>query len=172
MSPKYYRVPPEIHKGVVYGVESLAEIHGELRVLWDEHWEETERGYYESDMEPAVEELIALEKEGNLLQFTARAGGEDIVAQLIYCLAFTYQNRGRLRATEEGFFVRPEYRGVRGGGIALRLLDFAEQTLRDLGVKMICMGDKSPLGGPGLGSLVRRRGYQPVAIQYMKVIED
>lgn len=170
--PKYYRFEPIVKKGVVYGHERVGDILPELVPLHARHWEETERAYYGQDMNPNMDMICELEDAGALLQFTARGGGETLIGQLIYRLGHTYQHDTMLRATEEGFYVIPEMRGIRGGGVALRLLNYAEDCLCAIGVGMICMGDKSPLGGPSLASLARKRGYQPVSIQYAKTLED
>jgi hypothetical protein len=169
---RYYRFEPKVYKGVVYGHERIADMLPELTVLHQRHWEETERQYYDADMRPDMDEVVELEREGIIVQFTARAGGEDMVGQLVYRLGRTYQQSEKLWATEEGFYVVPEARGAKAGGIALQLLNYAEAAVIEMGARMICMADKSPLGGPSLSSLARRRGYKAVSIQYVKTIED
>lgn len=172
MRARYYRFEPKIHKGVVYGHERIADMLPELTVLHQQHWEETERQYYDAEMKPDMVEIMGLERDGIILQFTARAGGEQMIGQLVYRLGRTYQHDERLWATEEGFYVVPEARGAKAGGVALQLLNYAEAAVVSAGARMICMGDKSPLGGPSLASLARRRGYKAVSIQYVKTIED
>jgi hypothetical protein len=58
------------------------------------------------------------------------------------------------------------------GTAVIRLLNYAEDILKRLGVQYITIGDKSPSGGASLGKLLGRRGYKPFAITHIKKLEQ
>lgn len=163
---EYYGFSPVKHSGLTFGVEKLEDILHEIEPHCTEHWFETE-GYLETYMNVDWPRYVMMERNKTLAVFTVRAG-----SQLGGYIIFTIQPHANaqhfLLACEAAFFIHPNHRGR----AAIRLLDYAEDSLRKLGVHYVTIGDKSPSGGASLDGLLGRRGYQPYAVTHIKILED
>ena len=135
-------------------------------MLHQEHWNDTEVRYRGDGMNPDYERFARDQRNGHFTVFTARhIDTAELVANLMYFLSHDYHNKDNLVGVEDAFFVTPEHRR---GRLAIRLLDYAEEVLKGLGVNFVGMSDKSPCGGADLSRLLKRRGYNPVAVYYLK----
>jgi hypothetical protein len=170
--PRYYAFPPVRRKGIVYGNERLKDTYVELEQHFRDNWAETE-SWQHADFDPDFEGGIELESSGaTVLMFVARDEEQQVVGYLVYRLGASYLSKSHVRATEEMFYVVPERRGVKGGGVALHLLNYAEKCLIEIGVTMFEQMDKSPLGHANLSKSLEKRGYKAVAVSYIKVIGE
>lgn len=165
----YFVEPPLAYRGYTIGMQKVRDVVMELKALHAAHWRETEASYVAGAMDVDYDRYLAAESAAQFLLFTVRDATGQVVGNLAYSLGFSQHQRGKLIAEEKAFFIAKDHRR---GGLALKLLDYAEGVLRLLGVNCVTMTDKSPAGGPCVEPLVRRRGYQPAALTYVKELED
>jgi len=163
---KYYAFVPAKNGPVTFGLERLADIEDEIRVLHKEHYDETERGYLGTECNPSYDRYRASEEAGQFVVFTARVG-ENLVGQLCYWV-FEDMHTNMKQAREDAFFIRKQFRGQK---LAPALLSYAEDALRQLGCAMVGMTSKAPVGAPDLGPFLIKRGYKPIAMYYAKKLE-
>ncbi len=160
--------PPVEFGEYIIGVEKIKEILPEVEKLHKEHWAETEVLYLQRLMNPDYENYVALEDNEQFILFTVRRD-KKLVGDLMYYMGKCNHTRGAKLAKEDAFFISKPYRG---SGLAKKYLDYAEYCLRQLGVNQIGMSDKSPCGGKHLGKLLEPMGYKPVALFYIKDLEN
>ena len=164
-----YRGPePDTYRGFTFGVERLADIVEDIKWLHRQHWNETERLYQTGDCDPDYDRMIALEKMYSFLMFVVRDEDNTIVGNLVYNLTYSLHKRGQLNAYENAFYLA---KSARTGHLAMKVMDYAERILTELGVHCLTIGDKSPAGGVSIAKLATRRGYQPISVGYMKNLE-
>lgn len=164
----YYAMDPLYRGGYAFGIEKAEHVLGELIPLHKLHWEDTERRYFDEDMNPDYERYIAAERDSKLVMFTIRDIDTALVGHVAFVLGPHHNAKHVLLASEQVLFIHPDHRGR----CVIRLLDYAEGCLRRLGVQYVTLNDKSPSGGASLAKLVGRRGYKPFAVAYMKKLGD
>ena len=168
-NPKYVGFEPEDHGEFFIGIEKIANIVEEIKVLHKAHWEETE-GYKQGEADPNYLAYIALEEKGQFALFTVRSKKTtDLVGYLKYFVFESIHQTGRMEAREDAIYIAKE---ARKGGLATHLLKYAIEVFKKMGVHQVGMSSKAPCGGPDLGKLLRRQGFAPVAIFYYKDITD
>jgi GNAT superfamily N-acetyltransferase len=167
-APNYYGFLACPVEGVVYGVEKLADMVDELRVLHTEHYNETETLYLDTPIEADYDRYRASEAVGQFIVFTAREGS-TMVGYLQYYVFRSMHSASIQQAREDAFFVTKSRRGT---GIAPRLLSYAEDALKQLGCTHVGMSSKAPTGGPDIGPFLEKHGYKPVALYYVKKLES
>lgn len=165
--PKYYGfATTAVGDHTVLGIEKVADIEEDLRVIHADHYAETETLYLKSPFDPDYPAWAQLEREGKFVLFTTRVAGK-LVGYLQYYVFWDTHSRHTLIGREDAFYLKPE---VRGRGLAPKMLEYAEDILVKLGCKYIGMSSKGPVGGPDIGPFLERRGYRPVAIFYSKEV--
>lgn len=102
-------------------------------------------------------------KIGLLKVFTARDEKGQLVGYSAIWIHQSLHFRGEKHATQDVFYVRPEYRGKMVGFILIR---FAETVLRKLGVKVI--NHHAHVHNLRLGVMLEKMGYTPKAYNYLK----
>lgn len=144
-------------------VEYFEDILDELDVLHRLHFAETEKHRLQLPFDPDIEAAISDERRGAMLQFTARCNGE-LAGQVRMYLRVS-RHTGTKFASEDTLYLRPEYRKGRN---AIRLLEYVEDCLRQIGVyelrastKMVNRTDK----------LLEFMGWKPVAMELVKFLE-
>lgn len=167
-SVKYFGFPPEGHGAYTIGLESIGNIVDEIRVLHQEHWDETEVLYKVRPMNPDYDTMVSYEASRRFILFTVRDADNKLVGDLGYYLGLSTHHAGMLQAKEDFFFLTKDHRG---GGTARHLLRYAEKCLVQCGVKLIGMTDKSPCGGKSLKPFLEGEGYTTVAMYYMKEVD-
>lgn len=163
---KYYGFQPSSLAGVTYGIERIADIEDEVRVLHHEHYIETETLYLDTEFSPSYDRYKASEAAAQFVMFTARVG-QQLVGYLQYYV-FDDMHTDMKVAREDAFFITAEFRGQR---LAPGMLTYAEDALKQLGCKKVGMTSKEPVGGPDIGPFLEKCGYEPVAMFYMKDLE-
>jgi len=157
-----------VTNGFTVGIERLPNMVREISRLHDKHWEETERLYLDDPIKPSYDKYAELEALGQFVHFTARKNGQ-MVGYLQYYL-FPDMHMGKtLTAREDAFFVAPEERGK---GLAQKMLDYAEDSLRKLGCKYAAMTTKAPAGGPDISAFLERNRYRAVSTLFLKKLEE
>jgi GNAT superfamily N-acetyltransferase len=149
----------------VLGLEKIEHMEEAIRVLHEEHYQETETLYTSAPFDPDYPRYIAGEKNGTFVAFTCRNGQGEMVGYLQYYVYRSMHSKTVLQAREDALFLTKKVRGV---GIAPKLLKYAEHCLAQLGCTHVGMSSKAPCGGPDLDSFLRRMDYSPVATYYVK----
>jgi hypothetical protein len=116
-------------------------------------------------MNPDYDGFFARERAGNLIQFTMRTESGELVGNLRMFIATSMHTQTRY-ASEDTLFIQPQHRG--GFGV-MALMRFAEQSLVALGVREIRVNSKLVNKAD---VLMRRMGYDPVALEFVKIFRD
>ena len=165
-SPVYYSFDVE-HRNdgrIVIGHEKLAAMVDELRVLHEEHYNETEKLYLDVPFDPDYQRYAASEASGQFVVFTVRRQ-ERMIGYLQYYVFRDMHSQGIYQAREDALFLT---KAERGSGLAPALLRYAEHCLKQLGCRYVGMSNKAPAGGPDIGAFLERKGYRAVATYYVK----
>lgn len=160
---KYYGFQPAQQGEVTYGIERVADIEDELRVLHEEHYNETETLYLDKAFSPSYDRYKASEEAGQFVLFTVRLGS-TLAGNLQYYV-FNDMHTEMKVAREDAFFVSAAFRGQKLGP---SMLAYAEDALRQLGCEKVGMSSKAPVGGPDIGPFLESVDYKPVATFFMK----
>lgn len=150
---------------LTFQAERLSTIVGEIEVLHQAHWAETEGHRNHRPLKMDYDVLIAEERAGTMVQFTARREGRLVGNFRLYLRASRHD--GAPFAKEDTWFLLPE---ARGGRNALRFLDFAGQALRSIGYHEFYADNK--LTSPAAGRLLLHRGFRPIATEYVLIDKE
>lgn len=159
------RFDPRRHGRYQLRAERFSEILAELHELHVAHWSETERHRHALGLKPDYEQMIARERAGQLIQFTARAPDGEMAAQLRMYIANSTHTQ-TLFAEEDTLYVCPPHRQ---GLMVMGLLRYAEAALRSLGVREIRVDSKLTNDAH---VLMARMGYQQVSMKFHKFFEE
>jgi len=151
--------------GLTIKAERMRDILAELHPLHQAHWLETEKHRHGLPLAPDYNAMLADERAGRLLQFTARTEDGRLVGNLRMYLG-TSRHSGTKFASEDTLYLAPE---VRGGFAALAMMRFGEKALLSLGVREI-RGDSKLVNNADV--LMRRLGYSPVALLFVKIFKE
>jgi hypothetical protein len=154
------------YKGFVFKAERLRDIVDEIHPLHEAHFQETEKHRLGFGLNLDYERLIDYERMGGLIQFTCRDAGTDKLVGNIRMYLETSLHTGTMYATEDTYFVLPEYRK---GFAALRFWQFMEDCVKSVGVREVRTDSKV------LNKVHRLNeycGYKHVANKYIKVFEE
>lgn len=172
MTPTYYGFQVESHllKGgdFLLGHEKIADMESDIRVLHNEHYQETETLYLDVPFDPDYTRYKQTEARGDFVVFTCRRAVGDkteMVGYLQYYVFRDMHSQTTLQAREDALFLT---KSVRGSGLAPKLLKYAEHCLKQLGCRYVGMSSKAPAGGPDIGPFLERAKYRPVATYYVK----
>ncbi len=153
------------YKGLSFGVEYLADIVDDIHPLHEAHFQETEKHRLGFGLDIDYDYLIATERSGGLIQFTARTEDGRLVGNIRMFLD-TSLHTGTLYASEDTFFILPDYRK---GFAALRFWQYMEQIVRQLGAREIRTDSKVI---NKVHKLNEYCGYTHVANKYVKVFKE
>lgn len=147
----------EYYKGLFlkYALEKLDVILEEIKPLHVEHWLETENYRANLHFNPNYSRLIEFSKTGFYLIFTVRSD-DVLVGHLSLYVTESIHTQTKL-AQEDSLFLT---KSARGGRTAYRLLEFAENHLKSIGVKEIYCSVKN---GSKSRRLLESLGYQHVS---------
>lgn len=160
---KYYGFQPARAGQATFGIERVADIEDEVRVLHEEHYNETETLYLDTEFSPSYDRYKASEEAGQFVLFTVRLG--STLAGYLQYYVFNDMHTEMKVAREDAFFVSKPFRGKKLGP---SMLSYAEDALRQLGCKKVGMSSKAPVGGPDIGPFLESVDYKPVATFFMK----
>lgn len=152
------------YRGYVFAVERIAAIREELHPLHEAHFLETERHRLGFGLNLNYAYYEACERQGKLLQFTARKDGA-LVGNIRMFIGESLHT-GTTYATEDTFFLLPEHRS---GFLAIRFWQFMEQAVQAIGVREIRTDSKL------LNKVDRLNvycGYAPVATKFVKIFSE
>lgn len=167
----FFYSPDKSHDPAQFGSEARGEytiqaerfkdILPELHELHLEHWKETEKHRHGLEMNPDYDGFLARERAGNLIQFTVRHDGK-LVGNLRMFVSKSMHTQ-TLYANEDTLFLSPQHRG---GFLVMALIRFAEKSLRGIGIREIRVNSKLVNKAD---VLMRRMGYDPVALEFVKI---
>jgi GNAT superfamily N-acetyltransferase len=149
---------------LVFTLEPVERCWNEVMVLAEQHWAGTKSYRRHEPFQPSFERYDACNKQGYFQLFTAREQGVLVGYFGVYLTPSMHSQR--LMATEDTFYLSPDYRGGRN---ALRFLKHIEQQLRDWQVHEImfsCEIDNET----GIKGLLEYLDYSPVIQQYSKYL--
>ena len=147
---------------LVFTIEPVSKVWNEVMVLANEHWAGTRTYRRHEPFQPSFERYNACNEGGYFTLFTARDAGKMVGYFGVYVSPSMHSQK--LMATEDTFFLHPDYRGGRN---AFRFLNHIEEYLKGRGVDEImfsCEIDNQT----GIKGLLEYLGYQPVIQQYSK----
>lgn len=157
---------PRAFGRLVFQAESFREILPELEVLHAAHFAETERHLQGFKLQPNYSYMAERERQGGLVQFTARDDAGQLVGNLRMYVG-TSLHTGNRFAEEDTFYLQPAHRR---GHAALALLRYAEEMLVGVvGVREIRANSKVVNRAH---RLMDRRGFEHVANQYIKIFQE
>lgn len=148
---------------VTLQAERLADVIPELHVLHEAHWAETERHRHGLALDLDYDAMLADERAGTLVQFTARKAGQ-LVGNLRVYIRSSRHTQTRF-AFEDTLYLLPEHRG---GRTAIRLIEFAERAMASIGVFEFRATAKLL---NRTADLMQHLGYKPVATELVKFLE-
>lgn len=152
------------YKHYTIQVERFRDILPELHELHMQHWRETERHYKGLQMDPDYETVKNIERMGRAIQFTMRSDAGELVGNLRMYVVDSLHTRTPY-AMEDTLFIKPDHRG---SFAVMAMLRFAEDSLRSIGIKEIRTNSKLVNNAD---VLMRRMGYDPVALEFVKFFE-
>lgn len=159
------RFAPMTYRGLVFAVESFRAIRDEIHPLHVEHWATTEKARHALGLNPDYDGFALAERQGRMLQFTARRDGRLVGNIRMYL--FTSTHDGTLVAKEDTFFLRPE---ARVGFNAIRFWQYMELCVtKGLGVRQIRTDSKV---ANDVGRLNEYLGYEHVSNGYLRIFAD
>lgn len=123
---------PEQFGIYVLSLEVMGDILNEIKPLHRAHWEETEKSFHGQALDPDYGTILRYERAGRYMLFTARKEGRLVANFSLYVSASLHTQR--LTGREDTLYVSPE---SRKGGLAAKLLDYAERMLASVGVTEI-----------------------------------
>lgn len=166
-SPIYMAVTPlKFGDGYVIGVEQLMVIFPETKDMRDAHKLELfDNVLKRKGAAQDVAAIVEADNQGRAVAFTLRYHTE-IVGYLVYQVGPFIHDAKAIAATEFTTYITPEHR--KGTNFS-RLMNFAEQTLKNLRVTIITHTNQGPGGGaPNLDKIFKHKGYKPYCTTYVK----
>lgn len=142
-------------------IEPLSQCWDEIMSLAEAHWQETEAHHHSQGFSPKLARYQQYESVGWYVQFTARVEGKMIGFAGMYLTPSMHSQA--LIATEDTWFIAPEYRGK--GRTFMRLYDAVEAEMRRRGA--VEMNMSVPLEGAA-SRLLEHLDYEPVKVHYAK----
>lgn len=149
VSPKYRAL-----RGACYARERAPDLWDEIIPLLKEHWREI-AFYQDLPLDPDVDAYNAMEEAGGLRCYTLRMCGE-LIGYAIYFVRRSLHYKSSLQASQDVLFILPQYRNSRYG---LRLIEFADNELREEGVQVVYQHVKVTKSIHDFGPLLARIGY-------------
>ena len=148
---------------ITYQIEHWSDIEDELRLIFDQHWKEIALNHTDIILDPSYETYRDMDIKGILHVVTVR---DDLI--LIGYHVSMVNGHLHYASTKHAqvdiYYLKPEYRKGRTG---IRMFQFAESSLKDLGVKKIFTGTKKHLDH---SKIFEHLGYNAVEIVFTKIL--
>lgn len=146
-----------------YQQEFLSTCLEDFKPMLEKHWEEIALYQDSIKLNPDYDKYYALEELSILKTFTARDDGKP-VGYIVFIVDANLHYQDTVWAKMDILYIAPEYRNARVG---MRLIQFAEDYLKDDGVDVVMLGTKSH---KSFGRLLQFMGYSEVETYYGKRI--
>ncbi len=154
------------YQGIVFRSERFADALDELHKMHEEHFAETEIHRLGFGMNPDYDYMLDMERQGKLIQFTARNAETGELAGNIRMYVQNSLHTKTKYANEDTLYIRPAYRK---GFMAVRFMQFVEDALKSIGVKEVRTDSKTINKA---NKLVEYLGYTHVANKYVKIFSE
>lgn len=148
---------------IVIAEESLKECLEELKPLLEEHYKEVALYQDKIDLAPEYDKYAALEDSGNLHTIVVRDSGK-VIGYYISFIDTHIHYMNTLYAINDVIYLDPEYRHT---SVSSDLLEYAEKSLKEIGVSVITLHMKTYLPFEGLA---KKHGFDKVEYCYSKYI--
>jgi GNAT superfamily N-acetyltransferase len=158
------QVKPVVCDDMVFARERMEDIAGEMKLLHQAHWNETEGHRHDLALNPDYGIFIRYERAGRYVLFTLRNDGRLQGNCALYLDKSTHTQT--LIATEDTLYLLPD---ARKRGTARRFIEYCENALKSLGVKEINVSVKTVNKA---GRFFRMLGYRHVENGLSKILED
>ncbi len=151
---------------IEYTVERVRNALPEMRPMLVRHYSEAGAAPNKIELDPAYDKYLNLDDMGAVHLVVVRdleANGKMVG----YCLSFLVphmHHRAVLMSFSDLIYIDPSHRSL---GVATGMFSFAEDSLRELGVKKINMTAKST---HDFGPMLKRLGYKELEKTYDKVL--
>ena len=153
------------YRGVLFQSERLRDIVDEVATLHEVHFAETEKHRHHLGLAVDIDYLIAQERAGNLIQFTARDDGGRLVGQIRMAVHESIHTQ-TLYADEELLYLNEV---ARKGFTAIRFIQYVEGCMKLIGVREVRTLSKLATGSH---RLMEYLGYTHLANQYIKSLQE
>jgi GNAT superfamily N-acetyltransferase len=157
------QIRPMIHEDIVFARERMEDIVGEMKLLHQAHWNETEAHRHGLALNPHYDIFIRYERAGRYVLFTLRNDGQLQGNCALYLDKSTHTQT--LIATEDTLYLLPQARKRRA---ARQFIEYCENALKSLGVKEINVSVKTVNKA---GRFFRMLGYRHVENGLSKILE-
>jgi GNAT superfamily N-acetyltransferase len=157
------QVKPMVCEDMVFARERMEDIVGEMKLLHQAHWNETEAHRHGLALNPDYDIFIRYERAGRYVLFTLRNDGRLQGNCALYLDKSTHTQT--LIATEDTLYLLPEARRRRA---ARQFIEYCENALKSLGVKEINVSVKTVNKA---GRFFRLLGYRHVENGLSKILE-
>jgi len=150
-------------KGFKVQRETIDQVRGEILPLLDKHWEEIALNKDSIKLNPDWEAYYAIERVGNLGIYTCRK--EDTNELVGYFVVIAHQHlhyKDHVFAENDIIYLHPE---LRNAGVGFKLIEFAENDLKELGVSALHINTK--VHQP-FDKLLEQMGYNNIERVYGK----
>lgn len=147
---------------MIYQRESINDMWDDFIANELSHWDETEGYRHDQPFNPDKDRYFQYAEMGAYFMWAARDG--DILAGNVTMYVTPSMHTRLLLATEDTFYIRPEYRG---GGVYSRLFKMVENDLKEMGVYEVILTAKL---SNRAGKLLERKGCKHIANQYSKYL--
>lgn len=144
-------------------VENFGDVIGEMKPLFQRHWEELALDKETVPLDPDWARYAAMEAQGQLSTVTVRCRGE-LVGYAIMIVTPGLHYRSTLHGVMDMFWLAPEHRGHFGG---IRLFKRVEAELKRRGVRRIFVGSKLHRDTSRLFTAL---GYWPIEHWFSKMV--
>lgn len=146
---------------IEYRRECLLTTKDDCQPLIEAHWQEIALNKESIKLNPDWDEYERLDKNGSLRIFTARDGAK-LVGYFVLIVNRSLHYKSHMFAVNDILFMDKQYRQ---GSVAMRLLKFAEKSLKDDGVSLVMVNTK--VHQP-FDPLMERLGYNLIERIYSK----
>lgn len=152
------------YQGVTFRVERLRDVIEELKPLHLAQFIETDTYRHGQGLDPDYEGMIASERNGGYILFTARKDGVLVGNCGIYL--FTSTHTRKLNASEDTLFILHEHRA---GRLGIKLFQYCEAILYGIGVHEVRFKVKN---GNRVWKAWQRLGYEITGIEMSKQLQE
>ena len=149
-----------------YALEKLSDVQEEIQPLLEAHWKEIACNKDKIKMNPDWDQYALVEEQGHLGIYTARLEGA-LVGYFVVIATTHMHYKDHIFAVNDVIFLAKEHRK---GSLGKRLIEYAQEDLRDKGVSVLAINTKvhQPFDG-----LMEHMGFSLQERLYSKcLIED
>lgn len=150
---------------MIVALEAYTVVKNDVKDLIQKHWEDIALNQDKIKLNPNWEAYANLDRAGMLRFFTARQDG-DLIGYFLLIVNRSLHYKDHLFANNDILFLHPDHRkGIAG----LRLIKFAEKSLRDEGVSLMNVNTK--VHAP-FDVIMERMGFNLIERIYSKYLGE